>query len=123
MKHQKTAEWKPTRKQAEFVKLLVTSRASKPIKDICSAIPVARSTLYRIWLNDPDFCAYLKEIREHVATVWKAQVDRACIREAIGGDVQAMHLFYKRFDDLIEKFDAKIEGKVEIIVGEPLEKV
>lgn len=60
---------------------------------LCEQVGVARSTFYD-WMGQESFRTYLTELIDRYADSELASVWKALIRRCVGGDVQAMRLYF-----------------------------
>ncbi len=119
----KGTDWKPTAKQKAFIDVLFNSETATSIVQACKEAKVGRTTVYEFWFKDENFLDYVRDCREKVARFHLPRVDSAMIRKGKGGDVSAGRLLYERFDNLTQKIEANVDGKIELIIGTSLKEI
>lgn len=108
---QKATFWTPSSKQVTFVKVMLEGDKPLSVTQAADQAGVARQTPYK-WFKHEGFMAYFKERRELMAKVWGGVADRSLIAQVIKGNVQAMKLFYERFDGLKDTLEINHKGNV-----------
>ena len=102
-------------KKVEVAELLTNPNEILSITEVCSRASISRNTFYR-WMDDPDYRDYINKLIDSYTDSENANVWKALINKAVGGDVAAQKLYF----ELKDKYRNKVEmsGNVVIFSGE-----
>lgn len=84
----------PTARQKKVAEMLINPEFQGSITELCSEANVPRRTFYN-WRDDPVFCNYLDGLIDKYTDSELAGVWKALIKQCLGGNVQAIRLFFE----------------------------
>lgn len=85
---------KLTAKQKKAAEMLINPEFDGTITELCAQVGVPRRTFYN-WRDDPEFCKYLDTMIDKYTDGELAAVWKALIRKCLGGNVQAIRLYFE----------------------------
>ncbi|TCL39968.1 putative insertion element HTH domain-containing protein [Anaerospora hongkongensis] len=90
----KSNEWVPHAKQIAIARLLVNPENRGTKEQKAKDAGITYKTLW-VWMQDPNFVAYLNSLINQYTDAETAEVWKALIRKAKMGDVSAIKLFFE----------------------------
>lgn len=102
-------------KQRKAAEMLTNPDFDGNITELCNALGVARSTLYR-WFANADFNGYVNWLIERYTDSELPRAWKSLVKKIGEGNVEAMKLFFAMKDKYKEKLE--IDSNVVFISGE-----
>lgn len=102
-------------KKRELAELLTNPDERLSVTEVCARVGISRKTFY-VWMDNPDYRDYINKLIDSYTDSENANIWKALINKAVGGDVAAQKLYF----ELKDKYRNKVEmsGNVVIFSGE-----
>ena len=102
-------------KRRKMAEMLVDPDCDMSVSAMCKELNVSRNTFYR-WQKEPSFRGYVNYLIDSYTDSELANVWKALIKKAIGGDTNAQKLFFELKN--LYKQTVDLKGGVVFIGGE-----